>query len=52
MDILTHGLLGGTLAQSFSRRSEARAATVAGFLVALLTAADALLCSTADPLAC
>lgn len=50
MDILTHGLLGGTLAQSCSRKSEARAATVVGFLAALLADADALIRSSADPL--
>ena len=50
MDILTHGLLGGTLAQSCSRKSEARAATAVGFLAALLADTDALIRSTADPL--
>lgn len=50
MDILTHGLLGGTLAQSCSRKSETRAATTAGFLAALLADADALIRSEADPL--
>jgi inner membrane protein len=50
MDILTHGLLGGTLAQSCSRKSETRAATATGFLAALLADADALIRSDADPL--
>jgi inner membrane protein len=50
MDILTHGLLGGTLAQSCSRKSETRAATAVGFLAALLADADALIRSDADPL--
>src|SRR3989338_3611055 len=50
MDILTHGLLGGTLAQSCSRKSETRVATIVGFLAALLADADALIRSTADPL--
>lgn len=50
MDILTHGLLGGTLAQSCSRKSEGRAATLVGFLAALLADADALIRSSADPL--
>ncbi|MHB0925945.1 MAG: metal-dependent hydrolase [Gallionellaceae bacterium] len=50
MDILTHGLLGGTLAQSCSRKSETRAATTVGFLAALLADADALIRSDADPL--
>src|SRR5574340_1451650 len=50
MDILTHGLLGGTLAQSCSRKSEARAATTTGFLAALLADADALIRSSTDPL--
>lgn len=50
MDILTHGLLGGTLAQSFNKKEETRAATVTGFLAALLADADALIRSDADPL--
>lgn len=50
MDILTHGLLGGTLAQSCSRKNEARAATATGFLAALLADADALIQSSTDPL--
>ncbi|MDD5384159.1 MAG: metal-dependent hydrolase [Gallionella sp.] len=50
MDILTHGLLGGTLAQSCSRKSETRAATAIGFLAALLADADALIHSATDPL--
>ncbi|MDP1997892.1 MAG: metal-dependent hydrolase [Gallionella sp.] len=50
MDILTHGLLGGTLAQSFSRKGETRVATTVGFLAALLADADALIRSSADPL--
>ncbi len=50
MDILTHGLLGGTLAQSCSSKSETRAATVVGFFAALLADADALIRSDTDPL--
>lgn len=50
MDILTHGLLGGTLAQSFSRKDEMHVATAAGFSAALLADADALIRSSADPL--
>lgn len=50
MDILTHGLLGGTLAQSCGRKSETRTATMVGFLAALLADADALIRSDADPL--
>ncbi len=50
MDILTHGLLGGTLAQSCSRKGETRAATTVGFLAALLADADALIRSDTDPL--
>src|SRR3990170_7760450 len=50
MDLLTHGLLGGTLAQSCSRKSETRAATTVGFLAALLADADALIRSSTDPL--
>src|SRR4030067_115813 len=50
MDILTHGLLGGTLALSSSRKDETRAATTVGFVSALLADADALIQSSADPL--
>ena len=50
MDILTHGLLGGTLALSFSRKNELRGAAATGFLAALLADADALIRSTTDPL--
>ncbi|MCR4303344.1 MAG: metal-dependent hydrolase, partial [Gallionella sp.] len=50
MDLLTHGLLGGTLAQACSRKTETRAATTVGFLAALLADADALIQSSADPL--
>ncbi|TXT25222.1 MAG: hypothetical protein FD134_1138 [Gallionellaceae bacterium] len=50
MDILTHGLLGGTLALSCSRKSEMRAAAATGFVAALLADADALIRSSEDPL--
>ena len=50
MDLLTHGLLGGTLAQACSKKGEPRAATMVGFLAALLADADALIQSSADPL--
>ena len=50
MDILTHGLLGGTLAQSCSRKDETRDAATVGFVAALLADADALIQSSADPL--
>jgi len=50
MDILTHGLLGGTLAQSSSRKEETRAATAVGFFAALVADADALIRSSSDPL--
>ena len=50
MDILTHGLLGGTLALAGSKKDEMRAATTIGFLAALLADADALIQSAADPL--
>jgi len=50
MDILTHGLLGGTLALSCSRKDEARPAATVGFMAALLADADALIQSSADPL--
>jgi inner membrane protein len=50
MDILTHGLLGGTLAQSCSKKEETRAATTVGFFAALVADADALIQSSTDPL--
>ena len=50
MDILTHGLLGGTLAQACSKKSETRDAVTVGFIAALLADADALIQSPADPL--
>lgn len=50
MDILTHGLLGGTLAQSCGKKEEMRIAAAAGFLAALLPDADALIQSAGDPL--
>jgi len=50
MDILTHGLLGGTLVQSCSNKSEVRASTTVGFFAALLADADALIRSSTDPL--
>jgi inner membrane protein len=50
MDILTHGLLGGTLAQSCSEKDETRAATTVGFFAALVADADALIQSSVDPL--
>lgn len=50
MDILTQGLLGGTLAQSCSNKNETRAATTVGFFAALLADADALVQSASDPL--
>ncbi len=50
MDILTHGLLGGALAQSCSTKAEARSATLVGFIAALLADADALIQSATDPL--
>lgn len=50
MDILTHGLLGGALAQSCSSKAEARSATLVGFVAALLADTDALIRSATDPL--
>src|SRR3989338_4166282 len=50
MVLLTHGLLGGTLAKACSNKGETRAATTVGFLAALLADADALIQSSADPL--
>lgn len=51
MDIVTQGLAGAVLAQSFSKKSEARAAMVVGFMAGLLADIDAIFTqSNADPL--
>ena len=50
MDILTQGVLGAVLAQSGSRKSETRLATLIGFLSGLLADSDALIRSSADSL--
>lgn len=50
MDLLTHGLLGGALALSFSRKDEMRNAAAVGGFAALLADADALIRSSTDPL--
>lgn len=50
MDVLTHGLLGATLAQATAPRDEARLAALVGLGAGMLADADALLGSSADPL--
>jgi len=51
MDIVTQGLAGAVLAQSFSKKSETRIAMVIGFLAGLLADIDALFTqSEVDPL--
>ena len=50
MDILTQGLLGATVTQSGSRKSETRIATLVGFLTGLLADADVLIRSAEDTL--
>lgn len=51
MDIVTQGLAGAVLAQSFSKKSETRIAMVIGFLAGLLADIDALFTrSDVDPL--
>jgi len=51
MDIVTQGLAGAVLAQSFSKKSETRAAMVVGFMAGLLADIDAIFTqSNADPL--
>lgn len=50
MDILTHGLLGGSLAQSAARRHTLAAAALAGFVGGILADVDILVGSADDPL--
>ena len=50
MDILTHGLLGASLAQSAAQPREARIAAGVGLAAGLLADADALIRSSSDPL--
>lgn len=50
MDILTQGLIGATLAQSSSRTTETRQATIIGLLSGVMADADILIRSSADPL--
>lgn len=51
MDIVTQGLAGAILAQSFSKKSETRIAMVMGFMAGLLADIDAIFTqSNADPL--
>ena len=50
MDILTQGLLGGTLALSLAKKTEARRAAAIGFAAALLADADVLISSPGDSL--
>lgn len=50
MDLLTHGLLGAGLAQTFARTQETRLATGIGFLSGLMADADYFIHSSNDPL--
>jgi inner membrane protein len=50
MDILTHGILGGTLAQSAAPSRETRIAAGVGLGAGMLADADALIRSPGDPL--
>lgn len=50
MDILTHGLLGGSLAQSAARRHTLAAAALAGVVGGILADVDILVSSADDPL--
>jgi len=50
LDLLTQGLLGGTLALSFANSKESRAAAGIGFAAALLADADVFIGSGNDPL--
>ncbi len=50
MDLLTQGILGGTLALSAARRNESRLAVAVGFASALLADADVFISTANDPL--
>lgn len=50
MDILTHGLLGGSLAQSLARKDRLLLASLAGFVGGILADVDILVRSSSDPL--
>ncbi len=50
MDIVTQGLVGGTMALAFARRRESKIAVLIGFAAGLLADADALIRSPGDPL--
>ena len=50
MDIVTQGLLGGVLAQSFARKDEKKLASVVGVIAGLLADLDFLIYSSNDPL--
>lgn len=50
MDVLTQGLLGAAVAQSGSKQSETKIATLVGFITGLLADADVLIRSAEDSL--
>ncbi len=50
MDLLTQGVLGGTLALAVANKKEARIAALTGFAAALLADADILISARDDPL--
>lgn len=50
MDILTHGLLGASLAQTLARKDHLRLASLAGFVGGILADVDILVRSSNDPL--
>ena len=50
MDILTQGVLGGVMAQSFAGKHEKKMATLAGVAAGILADADILIRSSSDPL--
>jgi inner membrane protein len=51
MDPITHGLLGGIVAQAAVKRKNIRAATAVGFFAAVLPDLDLLIRTSSDPLA-
>lgn len=50
LDILTHGLLGASLAQTLARKDHLRLASLAGFVGGILADVDILVRSSNDPL--
>jgi inner membrane protein len=50
LDLLTQGLLGGVMALTATKKTEARSASVVGFAAAILADADVFISASNDPL--